>query len=103
MFGGIHKLSRKRYGGRRMRLAIRGKSMSNVKSVAPYSEAIAAIRASVVVTATPFVRAARKMLAASRYVENPFGFEDFPLRKILLDATYATIEPLQEFPRRQSR
>jgi len=52
--------------------AIRAKSLSKVKSVALCSEAIAAISASVVVTATPFGRAARKMLAASRYVANPF-------------------------------
>ena len=53
--------------------AIRVKSLSKVKSVAPCSEAIAAIRASAVVTATPFARAARKILAASRYVGKPFG------------------------------
>ena len=45
-------------------LAILVKSLSRVKSVAPCSKAIAAINTSVVVTATPFERAARKMLAA---------------------------------------
>lgn len=49
-----------------MMLAIRAKSLSRVKSVALYSEVIAAIRASVVVTATPFARADRKMWAARR-------------------------------------
>ncbi len=53
--------------------AIRVKSLSRVKSVAPCSNAIAAIKASMVVKATPFARAARKMLAASLYVENPLG------------------------------
>jgi hypothetical protein len=71
--GAASQLPQNTYRGRRMTLAIRAKSLSNVKSVALCSEAIAAIRASVVVTATPFARAARKILAASRYVGNPFG------------------------------
>ncbi len=49
------------------------KSLSRVKSAAPCSNAIAAIKESMVVKATPFARAARKMRAASRYVENPLG------------------------------
>jgi len=54
-------------------LAILVKALSRVKRVVPCSKAIAAIKTSLVVTATPFERAARKMLAASRYVENPLG------------------------------
>jgi len=54
-------------------LAILVESQSRVKSEVPCSKAIAAIKTSVVVTATPFERAARKMLAASRYVENPLA------------------------------
>ena len=54
-------------------LAILVKSLPRVKSVVPCSKAIAAIKTSVVVTAMPFERAPRNMLAASRYVENPLG------------------------------
>jgi hypothetical protein len=53
--------------------AILVKSLSRVKSVAPCSNAIAAIKASMVVKATPFARAAREIVAASQYVENPLG------------------------------
>ena len=52
-------------------LAILAKPLSRVKSVVPCPKAVAAIKTSVIVTATPFKRAARKMLSASRYVETP--------------------------------
>jgi hypothetical protein len=48
-------------------LTILVKSLSRVKSVAPCSKAIAAIKTSAVVTATPFERAARKI--RSRFVD----------------------------------
>ena len=56
-----------------MRLAILVKSLSKVKSVAPCSKTIAAIKVSTVVTAMPFERADRKIIAASQYVRNPVG------------------------------
>lgn len=55
--------------------------VSRVKGVTPCSNAIAAIRASMVVTATPFARAARKMAAAYRYVEKPLGSSMSPLEQ----------------------
>jgi len=62
-----------KYSLRDVRVAIREKSLSSVKIVAPCSNAMAAMRVSIVVRLMPFERHSLKMLAASLYVEKPMG------------------------------